>query len=455
MSKVDLAFALKQPPEKAMAYFESLGLKLHEDWRPLEFNARERAFMVTNVGRRDVLQDIYNEVGKYIEGGTMRDAKKNLEQILTAKGWWGKGMVFDTDGVAVGRKLNPRRLDIILRQNKINAFAAARYQKLLASKATRPWWRYNTRLDNKVRASHRVLHGLMFRVDDAFWDGFYPPIDWLCRCFVTCHSERDIDREGWRDELRDTNTDGSLNTWEKYYQTRLREPKAARVVTYTDPVRKDFEMRGAAKVTTGVGFGNNAARDWLRPFVPQEAAEKFADIAALPKTNWRNMGLGELPLHPVSGEMLLPKGLTEIQYAQAFLAEFGATLGKGVVFKDAAGNALPIGVDLLINRKRGTLKADKRGRGPFLKILADTIKNPEEIWTHWIDTPYGREFVTHYVKGYSLDLGDRVEYGFAVFKLTKDGWYGATVFPSALDKQVADKLTHINDQRLGVLLYKK
>ena len=87
--------------------------------------------------------------------------------------------------------------------------------------------------------------------------------------------------------------------------------------------------------------------------------------------------------------------------------------------------------------------------------MADTIKNPEEIWTHWIDTPYGREFVTHYVKGYSLDLGDRVEYGFAVFKLTKDGWYGATVFPSALDKQVADKLTHINDQRLGVLLYKK
>ena len=212
MSKVDLAFALKQPPEKAMAYFESLGLKLHEDWRPLEFNARERAFMVTNVGRRDVLQDIYNEVGKYIEGGTMRDAKKNLEQILTAKGWWGKGMVFDTDGVAVGRKLNPRRLDIILRQNKINTFAAARYQKLMASKATRPWWRYNTRLDNKVRASHRVLHGLMFRVDDAFWDGFYPPIDWLCRCFVTCHSERDIDREGWREELRNTEADGSLNT---------------------------------------------------------------------------------------------------------------------------------------------------------------------------------------------------------------------------------------------------
>ena len=455
MPKVDLAFALKQPPEKAVAYFESLNLDVPADWINMLHDARQKAFMVSGVTRRDVLQDVYNETLKYIQGGTMRDAKKNLEAALRAKGWWGTGMVFDKDGVAVGRKLNPRRLDIILRQNKINAFAAARYQKLMASKATRPLWRYNTRLDNKVRASHRALHGLIFHADDAFWDVFYPPIDWLCRCFVTCHSERDIDREGWRDELRDTSTDGSLNTWEKHYQTRLREPKAARVVTYTDPVRKDFEMRGAAKVTTGVGFGNNAARDWLKPFVPQEAAEKFADIAALPKTNWRNMGLGELPLHPVSAQMLLPKGLSEVEYAKAFLAEFGATFEKSVVFKDAAGNALPIGVDLLINRKRGTLKADKRGRGPFLKILADTIKNPEEIWTHWIDTPYGREFVTHYVKGYSLDLGDRVEYGFAVFKLTKDGWYGATVFPSALDKQVADKLTHINDQRLGVLLYKK
>lgn len=458
MPKVNLSFAFKQPPEKAVAYFESLGLKLHEDWRPLEYDARQKAFMVAGVGRRDVLQDLYNETLKYIEGGTMKDAKKNLERILTDKGWWGKGMIFNHEGEAVGRQLNARRLDIILRQNKLNAFAAARYQKLMASRDRRPWWRYNTRLDNKVRASHRALHGLIFHADDAFWDGFYPPIDWLCRCFITCHSERDIDREGWRDELRDTNADGSLNTWEKYYQTRLREPKAARVVTYTDPVRKDFEMRGAAKVTTGVGFGNNAARDWLRPFVPQENMAKFADIAAMPQTNWQSMGLGELSFKKVPADMLLPAGLDHEAYAIGFLADFGATLDKGVVLKDVLGNALPISVDLMLDRNVSPpeLKANKGGRGPYLKILADTIKNPEEIWGHWSKNKHGDELVLHYVKGFEIDLGGGVvEYGFSVFKLTKEGWYGATVFNARDGESLDRKLAYINSKRKGVLLYKK
>ena len=456
MPKIDLAFVLKQPPEKAVAYFKSLGLELHEDWRPLEFNARRRAFMVTNVGKLDVLQDLYNEVGKYIEGGTMRDAKKNLERILTDKGWWGKGMVFDKDGVAVGRKLNPRRLDIILRQNKINAFAAARYQKLMASKATRPWWRYNTRLDNKVRASHRVLHGLIFRADDAFWDGFYPPIDWLCRCFVTCHSERDIDREGWRDELRDTSADGSLNTWEKRYQTRLREPKTAKVVTYTDPVRKGFEMRSPATVTTGIGFANNPAKDWLRLFTPEKGLQgfNFDELAEiLPKQPLAYV-LPDLPLHVVHKTMVLSEGLAEVEYASAFLAEFGATLTEGVVFKDVVGNALPISVDLLKVRQTGELKANKDGRGRYLRILADTIKKPEEVWLRWEKRQYGWELVAHYVKGFKIEGADN-EYGFSVFKLTQDGWYGATIYNPKNGKIDEVKRQYLDSKRSGFLVYRR
>lgn len=44
--------------------------------------------------------------------------------------------------------------------------------------------RYETSQDNKVRKAHRELHGITRPVDDAFWDTFYPPLDWNCRCTV-------------------------------------------------------------------------------------------------------------------------------------------------------------------------------------------------------------------------------------------------------------------------------
>lgn len=454
MPKVDLAFAFKQSPEKAVAYFKSLGLKVHDDWKPIEYNARQKAFMVANVGKEDVLKDIYSEVGKYIEGGSMRDAKKNLERILTEKGWWGAGHVLDADGVSVGRKLNPRRVDIILRQNKISAFSAARYEKLMASRATRPLWRLNTRLDNKVRPSHRSLHGLIFPVDDPFWDSFYPPIDWLCRCFVTCHSARDIEREGWQDDLRDSIADASLKTWVKRYSTRLREERSADVVTYTDPKRMDFEARVPSKVTTGIGFANNPAKDWLLIFTPEGGLNSLGlkDLADLIPPKPLIYTLDELPVRTVDSQLIMQKGLDEIEYVKAFLAEFGATLDKGVVFRDAAGNGLPIGVDLFKNRGTGELKASKFGRGPYLKLLADVIKKPEEIWLNWELINGQPQLVANYVKLFDVS---GLEGGFAVFKLSRDGWYGATLFNPKTGKTDSAKRAYLNAQRMGFRLYKR
>ena len=43
---------------------------------------------------------------------------------------------------------------------------------------------YDTAGDDKVRQHHRELDRITRPVDDAFWDRFYPPIDWSCRCSV-------------------------------------------------------------------------------------------------------------------------------------------------------------------------------------------------------------------------------------------------------------------------------
>jgi len=41
---------------------------------------------------------------------------------------------------------------------------------------------YRTAQDDKVRISHQPLHGITLPANNPFWDKFYPPNGWRCRC---------------------------------------------------------------------------------------------------------------------------------------------------------------------------------------------------------------------------------------------------------------------------------
>lgn len=41
---------------------------------------------------------------------------------------------------------------------------------------------YRTANDDKVREEHAALHGTTLPVDDPFWDKYFPPLGWNCRC---------------------------------------------------------------------------------------------------------------------------------------------------------------------------------------------------------------------------------------------------------------------------------
>lgn len=43
---------------------------------------------------------------------------------------------------------------------------------------------YRTANDGKVRPGHKVLHNVTLPVNDPFWDEFFPPNGWRCRCTV-------------------------------------------------------------------------------------------------------------------------------------------------------------------------------------------------------------------------------------------------------------------------------
>ena len=63
------------------------------------------------------------------------------------------------------------------------------------------YWMYRSALLETTRDSHRKLHGTVLPRDNVFWNTNYPPNDWNCKCTVTAHSKRDLERRGIYDKV--------------------------------------------------------------------------------------------------------------------------------------------------------------------------------------------------------------------------------------------------------------
>lgn len=70
-------------------------------------------------------------------------------------------------------------------QAENSATMASKWQEFEADKEFLPKLRYDTVGDERVRASHRPLDGIVRPVDDPYWDTYYPPNGWNCRCDVS------------------------------------------------------------------------------------------------------------------------------------------------------------------------------------------------------------------------------------------------------------------------------
>lgn len=75
---------------------------------------------------------------------------------------------------------------------KENAYVCGRSAKKWVRASARkgePYLEYVTKKDNRVRPAHVMLDGIIRRRDDHFWDTFYPPNGWLCRCTTKTYKE--------------------------------------------------------------------------------------------------------------------------------------------------------------------------------------------------------------------------------------------------------------------------
>ncbi|GER94106.1 hypothetical protein A45J_1864 [hot springs metagenome] len=119
-------------------------------------------------------------------------------------------------------------------------------------------------------------------------------------------------------------------------------------------------------------------------------------------------------------------------------------MDKPVVFRDVINDPVVISEELFKDRSKGGFKVLKADREIYLPMLADTIKDPAEIWLTWVQGKDKVRLCKRYIAVYK-DIKGKVG-GYAVFDLIDDVWQGTTAFKP-------ENMKYLDSMREGTLLY--
>lgn len=248
-------------PDAAIAFWKQRAKLTWPEAKALEDGVRHRAFYVTGLAERDLVQTVSDGIQSALENGdTLADFKKNILGVIESEGWKGQ------------------RIENIFRTNVQTAYAAGRYTKMQAVKEARPYWQYVTVEDRRRRPSHAILHGVVYPADHEFWGANYPPNGFRCRCTVRTLSDRQVKAQG-------------LTVQDKMPGDSM----------YTDP--KNGMEYHVAKPGADPGFDNNPGKDWLAGL----DLKKYPDLT--PKSYGEQRGKGII--EPVSTYEDLAKQIHE------------------------------------------------------------------------------------------------------------------------------------------------
>ncbi len=384
-------------------------------WTDTLHQAHDRAFVVAGADSVALVEDLRGALeGAMNGGGGLEAFRKSFDEVVAKHGWQYKG----------GRNWRTR---VIYETNLRTAHQAGRLKQMRDPDVVkiRPYWQYvhaEIRVPKSPRPEHEALDGKVFLHDDPIWGIIYPPNGWRCSCGV-----RGLSRVG----LKHLGKDGPDPT----PKLKMRKVK--------DPTTGDW-----VDVPEGLDFGWGYAPGdtWERGIVPREYQRPLS------------LAEPELPL-PVSPSLdelgrpfaspQLPEGRDAEFYIERFLLKFGAGIGRGMMYRDAAGQAIVIS-DQLFRRADGVWKALKRGREVQFERLAEAIFDPDEIWVDWGEDQDGAlRLVRRYIR-WDPELA-----AFSSFEWSLRGWSGLTSFDPRAGSRKLPARGYLENQRRGALIYRR
>ena len=154
----------------ALRYARDKRVVLSDEFYLLDLNARQYATTVSYLASLDQIGTVINLTNRAIkDGSTFQEFQKAVGEA--------------------GIELSPHHLDNIFRTNIQNAYAHGIWTQQQKNKANRPYLKYSSLTDSRVRPSHLALNNIIRHIDDSFWLTHYPPNGFQCRCGVDALTE--------------------------------------------------------------------------------------------------------------------------------------------------------------------------------------------------------------------------------------------------------------------------
>ena len=416
-------------PLKPKAALKFWGLKVpitKSEFNRLSDKAKSRAFTVSGLSRLDQVTAVRTALTKCLDGGgTLADFKKQIPEIIEAQGWTGK---------------KAHRIDNLFRTNMQSAYMAGRYEQMSKTTKLRPFWRYLAVGDKSTRPGHVALDGKVYPADHKFWDSFYPPNGFRCRCTVQSLSARQVEKNGYKVESKFPGP------------TMVKLPGGSEVNVNPLPDK---------------GWSHNVGKEWLAGLEPSELDGKVKNLSDQALCSSGQFVKGDYcrpPLKDIASKHLLParakdilaKGLKDEVYVQAFLKEFGLKDLNGSKVLTIPGTKIPLVINkgFFVDKLTGLWKVQNSGREQFVKLLARTISNPFEIWDVPVEISGKKLPALRFIRLFEDSAGKK-NGGFVAFNLI-DGrqWQAATAFTPKLNNS-EKMLEYLEKQRVGTLIYRE
>lgn len=145
---------------------------------------------------------------------TFHELNEALPSLLTPEGNIKPFNQFLNDVQTINKNYNSYYLRSEYNFAKASAEMATKWKSFMMLDSDRYYLQYRTAADEHVRRSHRLLHNVTLPITSKFWDYYFPPNGWNCRCNVVSVRKSDHPLSDEKKAMQD----GSQATYGKHQE---------------------------------------------------------------------------------------------------------------------------------------------------------------------------------------------------------------------------------------------
>lgn len=418
--------------KEALEFWKSKMLLSSEDFNRLDERAKLRAFAVSGIAKGKGLEKVYGSLTEALtKGKTFHDFKKECEAYFTEKD--------------ASKKL--WQMQNVFYTNLQTAYNVGRFKKQKELAKHFPYLRYSAVHDSRTRPVHLALDGLIYPIDHPFWDTWYPPNGFQCRCGTRSLTKGQVKRLGLTVE------------------TDIPKKRNAQILNTETGVIDTVEV----DILPEPGFAHHPGKAaWGGVLKEGEKPGKYRDMVLpgdgpqpLQKLSTRKLDLPDFPM-----DDMLPGGLTDAQCIEAFNDIYlDKKTGEYLQVTDKLGDKVLLSPRAFqADKGRGAsedLKGYKSGHSEIIPLLAEMIEDPFEVWLVPQENDAGKvRLVKRYIGLWQDEEGGKVA-GMAMFEVVDGILQGVTAFLPQYTSDDDDpgefrsNVAYVNKQRNGYRLYRR